>query len=126
MNSIYHSDVIDEAMFRILRRESLIAGGWIRLSSLYPQWALTGFRQSDLLQGLRQFESSGRVNMTTNDDDTFVFVCHRPPLFRIASFTRIGDLLKVKSRLRDHSESQASRLRQRAGVHQRIGDQVFQ
>jgi hypothetical protein len=124
MNSIYQSDVIDEAMFGILRRESLIASGWIRLSSLCRQWLLTGFRQSDLMQGLARLETDGHVNVITNQDDTFVFVCDVPPRLRMGSLTKIGSLMKARSRLRDRSSSHTSRLRQRAGVHQRICDSI--
>jgi len=47
-------------------------------------------------------------------------------MFRIGSLTKIGSLMEAKSRLRDRSSSQASLLRQRAGVHQRIDDPVVQ
>jgi len=98
MKTAPQSSVVDEAVFSILRRERLAAGGWIRLSNICRQWLLTGFRRSDLVEGLARLDTLGFLHLTGNDDDTFVIVRKAPPLLRGGILTSMRLLRRAKAR----------------------------
>lgn len=103
MNSPINAAVVDEAIFKILRREEVGVGGWIRLSTISRHWLLTGLRRADLAEGLARLDTRGYLYLESGADDAFAIVRKRLPFFRRRTLSTLRVLSRAKLRPRNGS-----------------------